>query len=259
MSIFERVVCGVDPTPAGEVAARQAALLARPDGLLVLATIEDPTIAARAGWGSTHVVAQLQADAEAALEHARVEVAPLHDVEAEVLAGEPSQTLLAEVARRHADLVVVGSHAHSRAAGIAVGSVSTFVLHEAPCSVLVARRESNPVRWPHLIVVGVDGSPESARATAVARALCKRVGGQLRIIGSTEGGHLDLGPARHFAPELEEHMAPPVDALAVASEHADLIVIGSRGLRGIRALGSVSEQIGHEARCSVLVVRGPRE
>jgi nucleotide-binding universal stress UspA family protein len=32
-------------------------------------------------------------------------------------------------------------------------------------------------------------------------------------------------------------------------------VLGSRGLRGVRALGSVSEQVGHEAACSVLVVR----
>ena len=256
--MFERVVCGVDQSPAGEVAARQAARLARPDGLLVLATIEDPT-AARTGWGSTHAVAQLRADAEAALEHARVEVAPLHDVEAEVLAGEPSQTLLVEASSREADLVVVGSHAHSRAAGIALGSVSTFVLHEATCSVLVAREETDPTRWPRIVVVGSTAHPESARAAALARALSRRVGGQLRIIGSSEGGHLDLEPARRFAPELEEHLAPPVDALAAASEHADLIVVGSRGLRGIRALGSVSEQIGHEARCSVLVVRGPRE
>jgi len=41
----------------------------------------------------------------------------------------------------------------------------------------------------------------------------------------------------------------------VASETADLIVVGSRGVRGIRALGSISERLAHEASCSVLVVR----
>jgi len=36
---------------------------------------------------------------------------------------------------------------------------------------------------------------------------------------------------------------------------ADLLVIGSRGLHGFRALGSVSEKVAHRAESSVLVVR----
>jgi nucleotide-binding universal stress UspA family protein len=47
----------------------------------------------------------------------------------------------------------------------------------------------------------------------------------------------------------------PVGALLEASEQADLVVLGSRGLHGLRALGSVSERVAHEASCSVLVVR----
>jgi nucleotide-binding universal stress UspA family protein len=31
--------------------------------------------------------------------------------------------------------------------------------------------------------------------------------------------------------------------------------VGSRGLHGVRALGSVSERVAHDARCSVLVIR----
>jgi nucleotide-binding universal stress UspA family protein len=38
-------------------------------------------------------------------------------------------------------------------------------------------------------------------------------------------------------------------------ESADLVVVGSRGLRGLKALGSVSERVAHQARSSVLVVR----
>jgi nucleotide-binding universal stress UspA family protein len=40
-----------------------------------------------------------------------------------------------------------------------------------------------------------------------------------------------------------------------ASVESDLLVVGSRGLHGPRALGSVSERVGHRALCSVLVVR----
>jgi nucleotide-binding universal stress UspA family protein len=49
--------------------------------------------------------------------------------------------------------------------------------------------------------------------------------------------------------------AHPAQALVEASREADLLVVGSRGLRGLKALGSVSERVAHEASCSVLVVR----
>jgi nucleotide-binding universal stress UspA family protein len=38
-------------------------------------------------------------------------------------------------------------------------------------------------------------------------------------------------------------------------ERVSLVVIGSRGLGGIKALGSVSERVVHLAHCSVLVAR----
>ena len=49
--------------------------------------------------------------------------------------------------------------------------------------------------------------------------------------------------------------AHPVEALVDASRDAGLLVVGSRGLHGLRALGSVSERVAHSAACSVLVVR----
>lgn len=50
---------------------------------------------------------------------------------------------------------------------------------------------------------------------------------------------------------------PPVDALVQASRSVDLVVVGSRGLHGLTALGSVSERVAHRADCSVLVARAP--
>jgi hypothetical protein len=47
----------------------------------------------------------------------------------------------------------------------------------------------------------------------------------------------------------------PVRAFVEAATPEDLIVVGSRGLHGPRALGSVSERVAHRAPCSVLVVR----
>ncbi|MDE3070012.1 MAG: universal stress protein, partial [Acidobacteriota bacterium] len=42
---------------------------------------------------------------------------------------------------------------------------------------------------------------------------------------------------------------------AAAREHASLVVVASRRTAGVRALGSVSERVVHDAPCSVLVVR----
>jgi nucleotide-binding universal stress UspA family protein len=35
---------------------------------------------------------------------------------------------------------------------------------------------------------------------------------------------------------------------------ADILVVGSRGLHGLKSLGSISERVAHQAACSVLVV-----
>jgi nucleotide-binding universal stress UspA family protein len=201
------------------------------------------------------VLEQLAEAARAALERGRSEADPLHRVDARLAKGEPRARLLAELEHEEATLAVVGSHGVSRTTGIALGAVSTHLLHESPCPVLIARGRIDAERWPRSIVAGVDGSPESGAALAAARALAGRAGASLRVMVATEDAHADVEVARRLAPDLEAHEARALDVLNVASETADLVVVGSRGLRGLRALGSLSERLAHEARCSVLVVR----
>jgi nucleotide-binding universal stress UspA family protein len=74
---------------------------------------------------------------------------------------------------------------------------------------------------------------------------------------ATKDLRVDLDAVRRTAPGCEEHDAQALDLLTGTSETVDLIVVGSRGVRGLRALGSLSERIAHEAHCSVLVVRSP--
>lgn len=130
--------------------------------------------------------------------------------------------------------------------------------YEASCAVLIARGSIDTECWPRRIVVGVDGSADSARAVDAATALGAGLDAAVRAVVATDDAQ-DLDAARRIAPGCEEHEARALDVLDVASETADLIVVGSRGLRGIRALGSLSERIAHEARCSVLVVRSRTE
>ena len=104
-----------------------------------------------------------------------------------VVEGRADQVLLAEAESTGATLLAVGTHEISRPIGIAIGSVATMILHSAPCSVLVARRRLEEQEHPRAIVVGVDGSEESALAAAVASPARGTVRGR---------GSADRGPGR---------------------------------------------------------------
>jgi nucleotide-binding universal stress UspA family protein len=78
------------------------------------------------------------------------------------------------------------------------------------------------------------------------------------VLAATQDSRLDLDAARESSPDLQEEARAPVDALLAASKEADLVVVGSRGLHGLKALGSVGERVAHGAECPVLVVRTPR-
>lgn len=257
--IFERVLCGVDDSDAGADAAWIAGRVVGRDSSLVLVTVHDPSVAVHAGWMGTPVASELAEAARHANERGLAEAGPLAAVEIRLLEGHPLDALQREIDRVGATLVVVGTHGHSRAVGIVLGSVATHLLHEAACSVLFARPPSDRQTWPQTIVVGVDGSRSSEAAFEVATGLAVRLGATLRSVVATKEPFVDLETAREVAPGLETIDETAVHALHVLSEETDLVVVGSRGLRGIRGLGSVSERIAHEARCSVLVVREPVE
>lgn len=59
------------------------------------------------------------------------------DVTGEVVENSPATALLE--AAKDADLLVVGSRGHGGFAGLLLGSVSSQVIHHAPCPVLVVR------------------------------------------------------------------------------------------------------------------------
>jgi nucleotide-binding universal stress UspA family protein len=128
------------------------------------------------------------------------------------------------------------------------------------------------------IVVGVDGSENGDRALDWAAAQAERTGAVLEMRTSYGPGYVFVTPSevdqamRHVldaasarvakvAPKVvmegKSHEGSPATDLIEASEGADLLVVGSRGLGGFRGLllGSVSHQCSLHARCPVVIVR----
>jgi nucleotide-binding universal stress UspA family protein len=142
------------------------------------------------------------------------------------------------------------------------------------------------------VVCGVDGSPESQAAAAVAAQLAGRLDAKLVLAHVIDAPSAELVPAgigvgvaapRRFAVQADERVrgaATLVSRTAEAAaaggaecrvvvgftadrladlaeeEQAELLVVGSRGRGGLRSafLGSVSSSVIGVARCPVLVV-----
>jgi nucleotide-binding universal stress UspA family protein len=257
-SVFSRVLVGIDGSEQSRVAARQAATLV--DGELTLLAAYDVAPAIVAGTG-THVPdyfdEDLQRDAATgALGRAYEEVAMASPTR-KIVRGRPATALISEAEREQDTLLVVGSHGLGRLAGFVLGSTATEVIHKAPCSVLVARR-SESAEFPNKVVVGVDGSPESAAAYAVARRLSERFNAGLWPVVAHGGRTVDRALINSIVDGWHEDLPDAaVPALLAAAADADLLVVGSGGLHGLRALGSVSERVAHRAQSSVLIVRDP--
>jgi nucleotide-binding universal stress UspA family protein len=235
----------------------QARRLLEPDGTLTAVVVVDEAQAAQAGFAATHAAARVQAEAEDAKRRAEALLESVPGAAVQLVHGRARDTLGRLADETRADLIALGGRHSHRLAGIALGGVATHLLHDAPQSVLVARPVDDVTSFPRRVVVGVDGSPAARDAAETVTALLDRLGGACRVVVARGGKEVGDNLSSQFD-GLEEDARSPVDALVEASREADLLVVGSRGVHGVAALGSVSERVAHQAHCSVLVVRVPR-
>jgi nucleotide-binding universal stress UspA family protein len=166
------ILLATDGSPSAEDATLEAIELAGAFGTtLVVASVAQLTLPAYGsyyGYGEiaadlhtveTAHVTELLAAAKSRVEEAGVtcETLPLD--------GQPAAEICDAAARTAARLVVIGAHGWGRLGRMIHGSVSTAVLHDAPCPVLVVhgRAKSNGVR-------PADGRPGGARASLLERA-----------------------------------------------------------------------------------------
>jgi nucleotide-binding universal stress UspA family protein len=141
------------------------------------------------------------------------------------------------------------------------------------------------------IVVGVDGSPSSRAALRWAVRQAALTGGTAEAVtafyvpagvpgyawgqgpvGVDDAAEREADTRKALDAVIAEEVAPddrqrvtarvryghPAEVLMEAADHADLLVVGSRGHGAFAAamLGSVGEYCVHHAHCPVLIIRG---
>jgi len=178
-----------------------------------------------------------------------------------------------------AELVVLGSRAHSKVGAALLGSTATAVTAKAPCPVVVVRgiAAAGPV------LVGTDGSADSEAALLFGFEEAARSGSPLEVIycwqplarqevaiHDTEALLRNwlaesLAPYRDKFPGVrvraEVEAGRPAGVLAERSTGSSMVVVGSRGRGGVAGLllGSVSQSLLHHSTCPVAVVRPMKE
>lgn len=253
MGVFDRVVVGVDGTDYGFEALHQTLALIPPGTALLAVTALDMAGTGRAGFKMEHFMAEFEEEAERVRARATEILGDRPDSTTKVVRGNAKDVLQHVCTQQDATLIALGGRSSSRFLGMMAGETASSLLHDAARSVLFARPQWGQ-RWhPNRIVVGLDGSEYSLAALSVADELAERLGSEVKVLTATGGKK--IAPEGAWT-ELVSQWEPghPVSALRDRSALADLVVIGSRGLHGVRALGSVSERVAHGAHCSTLVV-----
>jgi nucleotide-binding universal stress UspA family protein len=143
-----RVLIATDGSDISLAAARAAAELVRADAEMALVTAV-PAVSSDTGAGgiegpdaTPEELAEMQQESQVAGETALTQTAAelgLVGAQQHVVEGEPGPALCNAATDLGADVLVVGSHGRGVIARTLLGSVSDYVVHHAPCPVLVVR------------------------------------------------------------------------------------------------------------------------
>jgi nucleotide-binding universal stress UspA family protein len=205
-----------------------------------------------------------------------------------VLIGSPATLIIEKAEEWKSDLIVMGSHGRTALGRFFFGSVSQKVLHEANCSVRIARGRLGEPETPVRIIIGIDGSKYANAAVLAVASRNWPQGTEVRLVNgmwrlpatapdhslkliadwivsenarikeAVDSAFTTLNSAGMKTSVVVKDEEPKVLLCSEAeSWGADCIFVGSRGLSGMERflIGSVSSAVAARAHCSVEVIR----
>jgi nucleotide-binding universal stress UspA family protein len=285
------ILIATDGSAAAKAAVATAMRFPWPDGTRAFGVVAKQV---RADYRRSILLAALDRTADVVAKSATRTVSRRWPgIEVRVVDASPVGAILEEAAERQADVIVMGWRGHGAVRRLLAGSVSRAVVRSAPCAVLVVRRALREVRH---IVVGFDGSAEARHALELIARLDPPRGGRVSLLTAVDSLHAPsqalvpsntrsaisaevtrvnkarLDRAREGLDRASRGLtdagwkvdrvvstgAPLRDLLATVAQHrADLLVVGAKGITGVRhlLLGSVAEGALSRSPVPVLIVR----
>jgi len=185
---------------------------------------------------------------------------------------DPAEAIIQEIDEGKYDLVVIGNRGESEAETFSLGSVADKVATHASCSVLIVKKGTKLSR----ILVAVDGSEDAKKALKHTVQLASKFNAGVTLLNVQQSTLFKLKPS--VAKDVGERILSeasaevkgvkldkklefgnPAETIINVAEKGkyDLIIVGKRGLSTVKRffLGSVSDDLSHHAKCSVLIVQ----
>ncbi len=207
-------------------------------------------------------------------------------VESLVCEGEPPEVIVDVAQGKKADLIALGTYGRKGLKRLVMGSVTSQVVLNAPCDVLVVKRPCSACTGNYTsILLPFDGSEFSKKALGRALELAKTDNAQLIVLyvipryeemveffrtdsikkGLYREAEKVIEEAKKVASglgiaiqsEIREGHADEEIIKAAEKNENDLIVMGSYGWKGVSKaiIGSTAERVISRANCPILIVR----
>lgn len=273
--MFSNVLVGVDGRAGGHDAIALARQLAAADASVALAHIHGGDLRFRTGAALALAGGRKDSDALLARERADASLDAVSIAHAARSVGHGLHEL---AARRSADLLVIGSCRRGSLGQVALGDDTLATLNGARCAVAIAPTgyADRPPGFEN-VGVGYDGSPESHRALAAARALAACHGSKIRTLSVASlqsipyGEPIPIGWTQLAKGLVDDELQrlhdigeingdatydDPGEALARFGDDVDLLIVGSRANGPVERLisGSTSNYLANHVRCPLLVL-----
>lgn len=281
--LIKKILVPVDGSGPSLMALENAAIVAKKSQATVTVLHVIPSTLSLSGFGAPYRMPKNVADEilgsfEQKAEQVANDARTLFNeerirAETETLRNNDPADAILEYSKDNYDLIIIGGHGENEKDKYALGSVTKKVMMHTICPTLITKTVSRLSNF----LVCIDGSKHSYNTLDYAVKLAEKMGSEMTLINVQDGwlhrasaevaerfGEQILSKAVETVGEAKlkiekklEHGVPSDVIVEVAEKGKyDIIALGSIGMGAVRRclLGSVSDDVSHKARCSVLIV-----